>query len=1311
MDTIVNLKEQADAFTPLLLFKAELANGAVERWSTHDVVVEGETYDARVLRHNFFEVQAASDSAIDAIPRIGLTLANADSRFSQIETAIGMKGALLTVRFAFHDPGAGVEASNTAQVFQGVLNPPDEITEDAMRLSAVNRMNMQRVLLPPVRIQRRCPWRFPANQSDRQEALNGGAEGRYSPLFSCGYSAGEPGGVGDLDVGGQPFTSCSFTVADCKQRGMFDDDGASNPTRRFGGLGFVPESVLVRGNASKRTESATAAVNEARYNDFVPLLYGTVWTEPPVVFARNDGNLTRMEVLLGLGKIQGPVKVVVNDIEIPEGVSGRDMTASGWWNLFADGGRNGGFNLNFTAPDGSAQGDPYGSLAALSIVVPNQIHDGRSLPNVRVLAQGVEIEKFDANGATQGFAFSDNPTWILLDLLRRSGWRVEELDLGSFADAAAYCDELIAATDNQGNAVTVKRFRCDLAVHTQRRAADVIRGVRNNARLQLTYRDDGRLAVFVENSLLLQQPQQSSSSNAVEPLNGGWPAYVFTDGSDGALPSAIARRADGSPTVRVYSRTIADSPNRFSLEFADSFNGYRHDSLELLDAEDIARAGQEISGRLVVDGLPTFDQAARILKFFLDRSIRGNRFVEFETSVKGFGLRVGDLIAITYLKEGFLNQPFRVQRMELGENYRRVRIKAQIHDDAWYNDTNGQLAVVPATPGLPPGNAAPPYFLHGDVSDEDGERFSIAEQQSTASDGTIVTEIEVGFTPPAAGRSTRVGVPLVDLQPDVATTGGSLSGGQTLYYSITAVDADGLESGPSFRVLARIPQGPNTNQVTLTGLSFSAGSVGFNVYRGDLPTRLGRIAQSQPITSIFADTGPDTDPPALIGAPDPHYDHANFYWRLEGTEEQFADVYGAALIGSSLLAMTPGALVGRAVRIVQGKGAGQERIVESNDATTVFVSPDWEIEPDVSSVFVVADNTWRFGGRAKSSPARFAIPNLGGQVVQITGRAANAQNVESLEGLALVTRWVIGGGLLGVADRDKPPLPGFALNAFADGTLDLSGVGFATLENTQSVSSGTLTLHYRDELGSPGALNLQSSLDPVTTTALLDSAGPQAGDLLQVEKEILLVEEDTGSGSFTVVRGYGGSLAAAHAAGVPVQTLERRTETVTFPRALFGKQAAAKWRHSIWTPDIRLALAEFLVTNSFGESPVASQNYSELADDGLRTLRGGQFSLQVDGPLAIETDVAAAIRVQEDLAVRDIVGQIKQAPVGADLVVDLRQEGSLLGTLTFAAGALISNTVSGADLPPLTEGDRLLIDVQAVGLTFPGADLTVTVRL
>ena len=138
---------------------------------------------------------------------------------------------------------------------------------------------------------------------------------------------------------------------------------------------------------------------------------------------------------------------------------------------------------------------------------------------------------------------------------------------------------------------------------------------------------------------------------------------------------------------------MADTPNRFSVEFQDALNEYQQDSFSLVDADDVARSGQEVAATLSAIGIPNFDQAARILKLNLDRSVRGNTYVEFETSVKAFGVRPGDLITVTYLKEGFDRQPFRVLKIAPGVNHRITTITAQIHDDSWYADSNGQVSL------------------------------------------------------------------------------------------------------------------------------------------------------------------------------------------------------------------------------------------------------------------------------------------------------------------------------------------------------------------------------------------------------------------------------------------------------------------------------------------------------------------------------------------------------------------------------------------------------------------------------------------
>src|SRR4029077_11270500 len=205
MQTIFDLKEQAVTDTPLLLFDCTLSDGRTEHWSTHTVTVDGMTYAPRVLQHNVFELQASSDQGVDGVPRISLVLANADSHCSQIERATGWKGARLTAGLGFYDLRNGATLTERSVLFQGICNPPDEILEATSRITATNRMNLQRLLMPQVRIQRRCPWEFPTDEPRRIEAVDGGANGKYSRFYRCGYSAGEASGSGLL-TGGEPFT-------------------------------------------------------------------------------------------------------------------------------------------------------------------------------------------------------------------------------------------------------------------------------------------------------------------------------------------------------------------------------------------------------------------------------------------------------------------------------------------------------------------------------------------------------------------------------------------------------------------------------------------------------------------------------------------------------------------------------------------------------------------------------------------------------------------------------------------------------------------------------------------------------------------------------------------------------------------------------------------------------------------------------------------------------------------------------------------------------------------------------------------------
>jgi hypothetical protein len=1306
--TIDVLKELPTPTTPLFVIDCVLTSGSTESWGTHAATFNGTSYAARLLKHTLFQLTTSSTDGLDGAAQISLTLANADSHFSEIERETGFKGAQVTIQFLFYDFAANAAASEARVVFRGICNSPDEITESTFRVTVMNRLNLQRIILPDTRIERSCPWSFPSTPAQRLTALTGGARGAYSALFKCGYSPDQTGGVGSLNSGA-PFTSCDFTRTSCVERGMFSTDSSSNETARFGGIEFVPSQILVRGYGQSGTQLSALYDNLALYNDFVPLVYGTAWYMPPIVFSRNDGNLTRMEVLLGMGEISGILQVLVNDIAIPEAQNGTNMTATGWYSLVSAGTQNGSFDPNFTDSSGNPLGDPYGSMAYVSVVVPNAINNGQSLPTIQVLINGLLLEQFDSTGTSLGASFTNSPAWVLLDVLRRSGWLTTDVNLASFAAAATYCAAPITTTDLYGNTTSTSRFKCNLVVQDRQSAAELAKSIRNASSLMLSYDTSGLLNLRVENTLALQQPTPPDGTNSTTTLNGGWPSYEFSDGS--ATFSGLLRDSSGNPAIRLYSQNGTSTTNQLTVEFQDEFNQYQQDSLTLIDIDDAQLTDRIVTASFPGVGLPNFDQATRMLQLQLNKTIAGYTLVEFSTSVKGIGIAPGDLITVTYLKEGLERQPFRVVKMAPGQDYQTVQITAQWHDDDWYT-TGGANATGGGIYATIQG--ALPRPLVGSVVDANGiEQFGITETAIQSGDGSFTIQLSAAFTAPSLPAQSSAAIPLLSLTPTIASTGGTLAGGRSLYYAISAVDSTGAEGGLSFTVQATLPPTTNTNQVTLASFSFSASSAGFRVYRGLNPSQLLLIDSSTSLASSYTDSGAATQ---LEGPPDPNYDHANFYWRLELQPEEGVTTASATTIGNSTLGMLVNDFAGAVVRITRGTGATQERSLVSNTATTLTLTPAWTVTPDTTSFFTVADSTWNFGGLGSTSPVNIDVPNRPGASVEISGRSANSQDDESSEALNPLTSWQIVGDAGGGVDSGLPPAPTFGLDLVGQGTVDLVGIGFSSFTNTHTISAGTLVLHYWNELNSPSTITPGAAIAATDTTITLSAPGSSAaGDRLQIETEILqVVSVATGGLSYQVARGVDGTAAAAYSTTAAIYALQANVSIVPFVSGFFGSPASGDYSYSVFLPDVRIASAVLFMNNVYGSGPPTAAAFVATVDQGLRTLSGGQFSLQIEGYLATQTDAAPPLVIEATEAVRDIYAVVGQAPSGGAVQLQLRQGSTVYCTLTIADGTTTSASVNGFGLPPLVAGSLVSLDILSVpgaADTLPGSDLTVIIRL
>jgi hypothetical protein len=228
----------------------------------------------------------------------------------------------------------------------------------------------------------------------------------------------------------------------------------------------------------------------------------------------------------------------------------------------------------------------------------------------------------------------------------------------------------------------------------------------------------------------------------------------------------------------------------------------------------------------------------------------------------------------------------------------------------------------------------------GSVLDENGNvEFGVVESATMNTDGTVETRVSVAFIPPGSAVASGPGMPLVALVATVAS-GGTLKGGQTLYYAISGEDSAENEGVLSFIIPATIAS--DSSSVTLTGLDFAPGTSKFNVYRGTTPAALFRIASGQALAGQFTDPGLEV---LLLAPADPSFDHANFYWRMEQQPEIAVYQHSPTTVGNSTLHMGVNAYQGMVARITRGTGEGLERVVTSNNATTLTIDQAWDLEP------------------------------------------------------------------------------------------------------------------------------------------------------------------------------------------------------------------------------------------------------------------------------------------------------------------------------------------------------------------------------
>jgi hypothetical protein len=117
--------------------------------------------------------------------------------------------------------------------------------------------------------------------------------------------------------------------------------------------------------------------------------------------------------------------------------------------------------------------------------------------------------------------------------------------------------------------------------------------------------------------------------------------------------------------------------------------------------------------------------------------------------------------------------------------------------------------------------------------------------------------------------------------------------------------------------------------------------------------------------------------------------------------------------------------------------------------------------------------------------------------------------------------------------------------------------------------------------------------------------------------------------------------------------------------------------------------------------------------DGIVGPRGyGGATFSMDGNLVTRIGTQRW-RVIGSQSIAGVVITVGESPVGSDIVVDVNLNGaSIFSDVSLQPNISPGGNDSGVRFPTITEaseGDYFTVDVDDVGSTFPGADLTVQV--
>lgn len=292
-----------------------------------------------------------------------------------------------------------------------------------------------------------------------------------------------------------------------------------------------------------------------------------------------------------------------------------------------------------------------------------------------------------------------------------------------------------------------------------------------------------------------------------------------------------------------------------------------------------------------------------------------------------------------------------------------------------------------------------------------------------------------------------------------------------------------------------------------------------------------------------------------------------------------------------------------------------------------------------------------------------------------------------------------------------PMLSDYGTFAINDMTVAPDGAGNQNIVGAQEI---TMALYYVDELATDLYASLDADVDATTDPLTVAcTVNPDTARVFRVSDFVVFNDEAqdettpgrrsyecaqiTGpgnpgevvpSGSFTFQRAYPGvpegeatfgTLRCAHKKGIRFFKLDQKTFTYSVKKGFF-RTPGLPARVEAKLPSACIVAAVVAVANHFGYGPTTVFPLSHHAEPfmpGDRTCSGGAYTFQIPGPLAVATNVAIPMRVQDAASIRCIYAYLQQGTSdgqSAYLVKVSRDDGATWEPLEYMGIAQSSPT-------------------------------------